>query len=235
MASLNKNILITLPFFSFLLGYLFLHLFIQKQEIVVPNVIGKNLQECIKILSDKSLSIKLLRMQQDNDLPDGIVLQQIPGPNQKIRPNQNIFITISKKPKPIIAPNFIGLNHKEITKNSKKEAILNKSFWLKSFYPVNSCISQYPQEGQPLKNQNLITYLSAGSNDLFIIPNFKDTALNEIKESLNNNNILLEISHIKQNGNEFEDQYCLIIDQKPMAGSIVDMSKPLRIQLQVTP
>ncbi|MFH1644593.1 MAG: PASTA domain-containing protein [bacterium] len=233
----NKSgiILIILPFFSFILGYLALHLFFQKQEIMVPNVIGKDLQECIKIISDKSLSLKLLRTQQDNDLPEGIVLQQIPGANQKIRPNQNVFITISKKPKPAIAPNFIGLNQKEIIKNSKKAAILNKSFWFKSIYPVNTCISQYPEEGQPLKNQKLITYFSAGSNNLFIVPNLKDATLNDVKENLNNENISLEISHIKQNGDKFDDKNCIIIDQKPMAGSIVDMNKPLRIQLQVTP
>ena len=228
-------VLFILPFIGFVSGYLILHIFFQDKEIIVPNIIGKNLQDCIKEVSHQGLSLKLLREQVDPDLPQGVILEQIPAFNQKIKPNQNILITISKKPKPIKAVNFLGLSHKEINLRSKKHGFQNKSYWIKSIFPFDVCISQNPQEGQILQNQKMITYISSGQNNLFIVPNFKTFSLDEIKQNLNDENILLEVIHVKDYGQDCNDKDCFVIDQKPMSGSIVDLNKQLRIQLQVSP
>ena len=230
-----NSILFILPFIGFVSGYFILYIFLQNKEIVVPNIIGKNLQDCIKEVSHQGLSLKLLREQVDPDLPQGVILQQIPASNQKIKPNQNILITISKKPKPITATNFLGFSHKEINLRTKKSGIQNKSYWIKSIFPLDSCIAQSPQEGQVLQNQKLTTYISSGQNGLFVVPNFKSFSLDEVKQNLNDENISLEVLHSKDYGQKCDAKDCFVIDQKPMAGSIIDLNKPLRIQLQVSP
>lgn len=228
-------LILLFPFFGFISGYYFLYVFLQKKEIEVPSLIGRNLRDCIKEVSKKGLSLKLLREQEDSDLPQGVILQQIPSTHQKIRPNQSVLVTISKKPKPTITPNFVGLSHNQINLNTKKAGIQSKSFWIKSIYPTDNCICQYPESGFILKNQKLITYLSTGQNSLFIVPNFKDYLIHDVKQNLNCDNISLEILHVKEDWDDFNEQNCFVIDQKPIAGSIVDMNKPLRIQLQVSP
>jgi len=227
----NNFLLCSLPFIGFISGYYFLNFFLSKKEIITPNIIGKSIQNSLKDVSNKGLSLKLLRQQEDADLPEGIILDQIPKFNQKIKPNQNIFVTISKKPKPMIVPNFVGLDHREVISKAKKMGIQAKSFWIKTIYPGNVCISQYPQAEQELIDRKLIVYISAGNNSLFIVPNFKEYSLAEIKANLTYNNITLDILSGEREQCNLPD--CYVIDQKPLPGSIVDMNKPLKIQLQV--
>jgi len=227
----NRLFLWLFPFLGFISGYYFLSSFLQKKEMVTPNIIGKSLQSSIKEVSEKGLSLRLLRQQEDADLPEGIVLDQIPKFNQKIKPNQNVFVTICKKPKPMVVTNFVGLGHKEVVSRATKMGIQTKSFWLKSIYPTNICICQYPQAGQELTERKLVTYMSAGNNGLFVVPNFKGVSLAEIKENLMYDNVILDVLPFEKDHETLQSAF--VVDQKPLPGSIVDMNKPLRIQLQL--
>ena len=158
-----KNILWIFPFISFVFGYYFLHTLLQKKEIFTPNVIGQNIQSAMKGMSKCGLNIRLLREQEDSDLPAGIVLEQIPKPNQMVRPNQHVFVTISKRPQTVLAPDFLGQRYKFIVKQVAKLGIHAKVFWLQSTYPKNFCIAQSPQPEQEMRDQKLIIYVSSGS------------------------------------------------------------------------
>ena len=220
------------PFISFIFGYYLLHCFLQKKQLDTPNIIGKTLQASMNDLSKNGLSVRLLREQEDPDLPEGIVLNQIPRPNQKVRPNQHVFVTISKKPKEILTPEFWGQNQKYINLNSTKLGIHSKIFWLKSLYTANTCIAQYPQPDQELTQRKLITYLSLGGETLFVVPNLKDCIVSDLKERFNKENIKVDVFTRGDESNNI-DSLAKIVDQKPMPGSIVDLGKILHIQVQV--
>ena len=229
-----NNFLWILPFSTFLIGYCAIYIITQKNQIYSPNVIGKNIQNCLTIASEKGLAIKLLRLQEDADLPEGTILDQIPKPQSAMRPNQYLLLTITKKPKGILAPNFLGQNQKTITTNSSKLGINSKIFWLKSIYPINNCFAQYPEPEQELdKNRKIITYFSAGNQTLHIVPDLRSLPLAEVKKALEKENVKLEVFYSKKE-NELELANDMkIIDQKPMPGSIVDLNKTLFMQLQV--
>ena len=221
------------PFLSFILGYYLLHFFLKKNELNIPNVIGQSLQKGINIFSKKGLSIRLLREQEDSDLSEGIILDQIPKPKQKIRPDQHVFVTVSKKPKAILAPDLLGFDQKFVTKFVEKKGIQIKTFWQKSLYPIDSCIAQYPQSGKELVDREFIIYLSEGNEKFFIVPDLKNCKVSQLKEIIEKENIKLEIFHIKKEENNHTCENCFVVDQKPMSGSIIDMSKTLHIQVQV--
>jgi beta-lactam-binding protein with PASTA domain len=208
--------------------------FLQKKSIDTPNIIGRSLQQGMIILSNKGLSLRLLREQEDADLPQGVVLDQIPKPKQKIRPSQNIFVTISKKPKQALTPDFLGNNQKDITKGCLKKSIQSKLFWIKSFYPTNTCIAQYPQPGQALDGNKVTVYVSQGSEQLFVVPDLKHCLASDVLKYFDGENIMIDVFHIQQ----IEDGHvcfdCKVVDQKPMPGSIVDLSKMLHMQIQVS-
>ncbi|MBD3231628.1 hypothetical protein GF322_03105 [Candidatus Dependentiae bacterium] len=223
-----------LPFVSFLFGYFIIYIFAQKQIIYTPNVIGKNLQTGINIAAKKGLSIKLLREKEDWNLPEGIILDQLPKPQSIIRVNQCLLLTISKKPKGIAAPNFLGQNQKFITSISSKMGLSTKIFWIKSLYPFDTCIAQYPQYDQELdKDRKLITYISQGNQSLYVVPNLKGLPINEVKRALEREKVQVEIFNTAQIDRKEMDNEIKIIDQKPMSGSIIDLSKPLFMQLQI--
>ncbi len=227
------KILWIFPFSSFILGYYLFHIFLQRHQVFVPNIIGKSLQSSMNILSDKGLSLRLLKELEDPDLPPGTILDQIPKPRQKVKPNRHLLVTVSRKPKPILAPDFLGQDQKSIAKLSAKMGVQTKVFWLKSYYPIKTCIAQFPYAGQEVVNRKFVTYLSAGGQNLYVVPNFKGCKIEHLKESFEKENVELEIFHIQRVVDRHVCKKCIVVDQKPMSGSIIDLGKTLHIQVQV--
>jgi beta-lactam-binding protein with PASTA domain len=221
------------PFCFFIFGYLFLYFFSSKNELIVPNIIGKNVHSSIKLLAEKGLSLRLLREQEDLDLPEGVILDQMPKSGQKIKTNQNILVTVSKKPAPLLAPDFLGQDHEAVVKKSSKIGIQTRICWFKSVYPINTCIAQYPCAGEKIEERKMIAYFSSGAQNLYVVPNFKDYRIEQLKELFKKDDVSVEVFHLKniEPGHVCVD--CKVLDQKPIAGSIVDLNKKLFIQLQV--
>ncbi|MFA5075223.1 MAG: PASTA domain-containing protein [Candidatus Babeliales bacterium] len=207
--------------------------FSQKKELFAPNIIGKKLQLSTNILSKNGLSLRLLREQEEPDLDEGVILDQIPKPNQKIKPNQHIFVIISKKPQPLSIPYFIGKNKKDIITQATKLGLSPKIFWLKSNYPVDCCIAQIPSPNTSVKTEDIILYLSQDNSNMFVIPNFKNCSVSKLKELCDKKNIKLGIikKNILEDFNMKQD--LKIVEQRPIPGSIIDLSKKLYIQVTV--
>ncbi len=221
------------PFVVFLLGYIFFSILFPKKEILVPNIIGKNLQSALILLSEKSLNLTVLNEVESVDFPEGTILQQSPSPDCTVKASQNIFITVSQKRKDIKVPNVIGMDYKKIEKMASKLNINTKFYWIESFYPINTAVTQCPDYGANLGNKKLVVYVSKGLSKYYIVPDFRNFTLEEIKDSINLNEINLDVFY-KNSNSDFESEDNLIVkNQKPMAGFIVDMSKKLYLQVQV--
>jgi beta-lactam-binding protein with PASTA domain len=220
------------PFFSFLIGYFFLYSFIRKKEIITPRFIGRKVQEGLLVASKCGLNVRVLREQEDVDLPAGIVIEQIPSPGQKIRPNQHIFVSVSKKPKIPKAPDVVGLKVSDITKQLSKLGVQHSSFFLSLPYPKETCIAQAPCVGSLLTKRKLTTYISEGTTKLFIVPDLCGCDFDEVKEFLENEKVAVDVFYAGKTKNK-KNFANIVSDQKPMPGSIVDLNKPLFMQIQV--
>jgi len=218
------------PFISFVLGYSFTHCFFHKKVIAVPNLIGKPIHKAIKVATLAGLNIRLLREKEDVDLVEGIILEQTPRPHRKIKPNQYLFVTLSKQPQDIIVPCLVGQKQDVIVDRVKKLGIRSKTFWLDSKYPREFCVAQTPQPGTELRKQILVTYFSLGKNKLFVFPNMRGMLVSKVKEFLEREGIKVEVFHDKKVEKYHLCECCKVLDQKPMAGTIID--KKLYVQLQ---
>ena len=198
----------------------------------VPNLIGKNLHQAILDASSRQLALRILKEKEDDLLPEGTIIQQIPKPYQTARLNQSIFVTVSKKPQPFRAPYFLGEKVSTITQELAKHGISSKIIKFKGKHSNKKCIAQTPQEGEEITQKKMILYVSKGIDNLNIMPNLKNLSLKEAQNLIQQSqNITLEV---------YDDYGSLIpsssfgykiIDQKPMAGSIVDLDRPLSVQL----
>lgn len=232
----NKNniFLYFLPFLIFLSGYYIFYIFLQKRDIISPNLIGKNLTHSLSLLAENNLSLKLLREDENSDLPEGVILDQIPKPGQKMRPNQNLLVVISKKIKYSTVPNFVGQNQKVVALTIAKMGLQPKFFTIESAQPAGTCIGQYPSAGQDLIKDKLLIYVSSGSNKLSIVPNFKDCPVIKLKELAKKHELKVDVYHNNSIDLSNHDcSTCRVIEQRPAAGSIVDLNKKLYLQVQV--
>lgn len=219
-----------IPFIFFAFGYFLSFINFQKKTRIVPNLIGKNLQEALLTTSAKQLALRLLQEKEDSLLPEGTIIQQSPKPYQTARLNQSIFVTISKKPKCFCAPNTLGKKIPEITAELIKHGISTNIVTFKDKHSQGTCVAQAPQYGKEISNKKMLIYSSKGMDTLHIMPNLKQQSLKDGYKLAKQPHITVE--SFDTNGfpihSEMSDY--TIIDQKPMAGSIINLKKPLNVQ-----
>ncbi len=221
------------PFLGFLLGYFILSGFFGKKDVLVPNITGKTIQESLRILSQNSLKLTLLKEIDVLDLPQGTILSQNPAKDFKIKSGQSVFVTVSKKPTTQITPNFFNVSYSKINKIISKQNLKTEIHWLESYLPSKNLIAQYPLPGDSLDNKKLILYLSKGSCNFFIVPNFKGCSLSNLREAIDDSNVTLELFYKNTDYSYKSEDEIFVFDQKPIAGSIVDLSKKLYLQILV--
>jgi len=234
-----KNYLWIAPFLSFLCGYLIFGKLFQPKEFCTPSIVGKKLLQAVSILSDHKLNIRFIAQKTDPDLPQGTILSQKPLAGRKIKPNQAVFVVISTKPPRLPCPDLINKSIDTVKKMLEKQNIRNKSYFLPSNHPQNNCIAQLPSCATPLEENNVITYLSAGNKKPVILPSFKHTNFSDIREFIQKWETTIKfdiINHPQANLEQLEDNTYIIIDQRPLAGSIVNLDnskKKLKIHLKI--
>jgi beta-lactam-binding protein with PASTA domain len=222
-----------LPFLSFVIGYFVISYFFRKTDYVVPNVIGKPLHEAVRILSQQQLGIRLLQEREESTLAEGTIIDQLPSPSQKIRPNQNIFITMAVRTKRQQMPDLWGKSHKEVVKILNQRGLEITEVFVPASYSAGMCVAQLPAASQDLEVNKVTVYFSADVHNLCVMPNLRGASVAEVQEALRQYDVRAEIIHgeIPPDGHTCID--CKIIDQEPVPGAIVNCAQGLAVQLKV--
>jgi beta-lactam-binding protein with PASTA domain len=224
-----------LPFIAFAAGYiLFDHLFTIK-EIEAPNLVGKTISQALHDISACKLNPRLIDTKEDINLPAGTILSQSPLPQQKIKPNQSLFLVLSTIPLKLKAPNFLHKDQTEIENELALLRIKPKFHTINSPYPAHTCFAQWPQAGSELDGNIMNIYISSPTSYLILMPNFKGKLVPHVTDFLAQHSIKPMITHTSQDDVPHNCMYCIVADQRPLAGSIIERSltKPLAIQLLV--
>lgn len=230
---LFSSLLWILPFGGFVVGYFATNHFLCSGQLTTPNIIGKPLAEAIFVLSNNKLGMRLLMQQENVTVPEGTILDQVPKPLQKIRPHQNVFVTISTKKQLSYAFDSWSKQYQDALDLAAQKKIEVEAFFLHSQYPSGMCIAQSPAVGQQLEKNKIIVYISSGEKKLSIMPDFRGLFLTDIQADLANYDVRAEIFHVDQQLTDHTCSSCKIIDQQPTPGSIVDRSKSLHVQFSV--
>lgn len=229
-----KHFLWTVPFLCFSISYIVFYYVFASTSLVTPELIGKQLQDALQVLSDHNLNARILSQKEDEDCIPGTILSQMPAPQRIIRPHQSVFLVLSKKPVTQKAPTLLQKNKQEIEKIAAHQGLSLKEYYFTSNYPENVCIGQLPSGEQPLNERRLTVYLSNGSSKKpVLLPSFKKRPLSEVTSFLTEHGIKFHTIHAKPVEPNHVCTNCIILDQKPLAGSLVDLCKPLTIQLYV--
>ena len=225
-----KDLLYFVPLSIFFLGYFFISFCIHEDVVIVPFVIGKSSQESVELLSQKGLNMRILRKQEDADLPEGVVLEQLPRSGETIRPNRHVFVTISQKPPVEIARCMIGTRYSSKLSCKGLYGEKERFFRVPSVVPKDVCVAQSPSAGQTIGKKGLTVYVSEGATSFAILPSYIGESLEDAEEVFKENQI--NVKSFFHGGNRKDGASYLVVDQKPMAGSIIDLSRPLHIQIQ---
>lgn len=217
-----------LPFICFFIGYQLLNQLYKVEKIANPNLVGQTISDAIKTCSNLNLNLRIISEQVEPNLPENTILSQKPN-HAFIKQNQIVFVVASKKPEPQFAPNLYGLTASDIEAKLKKLAIKNKSYYLPSIAPKDTCFGQSVTPEEKLNDHKLIDYISTGHNQLVIMPSLVSCSMADIKILLDSYQIKLNIKPVVDDNLPLNS----IIEQKPQAGTIIDLNKLTQIELCV--
>jgi serine/threonine-protein kinase len=237
MHKLLRNLFWLIPFLAFAIGYYAISFVFKSKTIQAPALVGKCIDKAVIILSEQNLNIRIVGNKNDSDLPEGTIISQTPLAGSKIKENQTLYVVIAKKPAAILAPDFKQKTISAATRIAQDLGLHIKTYAIPSSAPDQQCIAQFPAAGQELDNNTIIVYSSAANTKSVIMPSCKDMHVSEVISFLQLYGITPTILHTRPEllGINHQCAQCIVIDQRPLAGSLVQINaeKPLSIQLQV--
>lgn len=80
-----------------------------QPEVTVPDLVGKDAVESLKILADIGLNLKVRGIEYSDSVPRDHVLSQDPEPGAQIKPKREIKVTLSKGSASVRLPDLRGL------------------------------------------------------------------------------------------------------------------------------
>jgi len=220
------------PFLCFFSGYYLIFRLTAVSSVETPRVVGLLLQDALKMLAASQLQAQIIAEKEEADLPDGLVLDQMPHPQQQIKISQPLYLTIARKPPHARAPNLLGMTKETAVQEAQSQAIRIKFHELESNYPVGYCFGHYPVAGEPLEDEALDVYVSAGITTTRIFPSCKDMPVQDVESFCKKLGMTVHIFHAHKIAEDHECA-CTVREQKPLAGTLIDLKKPLIVQLIV--
>jgi serine/threonine-protein kinase len=204
-----------------------------QQQVAIPALIGKNTHQAALLLANAQLNLRILNQKEDNDLPDGTIISQTPPSGQLIRINKPIFCVISKKKSHLTAPNCIGRSKQEIDAVAQKNSIHVTAHTVMSSLPSGICIGQHPAPENALINGKIDIYCAESQSQEIIFPNLVDKKIQDLIPFFEENNFKVDVVHTFETGFGHDCKYCRVIEQRPLAGSIILKKNVVKVQLLV--
>lgn len=221
-----------LPLICFFSSYFTFHCLFSPAILETPSLIGKLLPEAVQLLSDTNLNIRILSQKEDNDLAPGTILSQLPSAKSSIRPQQSLFVVISKQSEQQKAPSFLQKSSVVCHGIAEKKGIIVKIYQMPHIID-DICIGQFPEPGELLYDNHVTLYISKSSSKQSLLPSFKKRSVEEVTSFLTEKGIKYIVTHAKPIDSSHSCKTCVVTQQKPLAGSLIDLKKPLTIQLFV--
>lgn len=228
-----KKFLWVLPFFFFLMGYLGISLLVITDERETPALIGLSLPDAFNVMGELGLQGQVIAEQEDADRVPGSIVDQAPQAGKKIKRSQPIYLTITRRRAVPAAPSFVNLERDAIAERAADASIRVKYHELEMQFPRGRCCAQFPAAGYELTDRVVDVYLSAGGTTMRLFPKLVGLPVATVLEFLKMHGIQVQLF----TDNALIDA-ALVADhavtaQKPLAGTIIDLKKPLLVQLQV--
>jgi len=224
-----------LPFFFFTATYFALSLFTRSHTILVPHVTGLPFLEAATLISAANLQLRILKVEKNEIAPPSTVLKQSPHPQQRARPQQTVYITLSERPEPPVAPQLLTLMYGHVEAQVRQLGIYPQFFSIPSNYPPNTCIGQSPASGQACSDNKMIIYVSAGSETVLLMPNLIGRQYEEVVEFLTMYKVKVHVTQQLPYLSENSLKKLYVKEQMPYPGAFINLQQLATVHLALGP
>ncbi len=188
----------------------------------VPNVVGKGLDEALKLLTDSGLPGKKAGVRTDKQYPEGTVVVQNPAAGSEVKFGRGVYLTVSGGEPLVVVPSLRGQSLRDATFSLERVGLVmgSTTYQVSEEYPQGTIIDQdTPQSSKVPSGKVINVTVSQGKNaDQVPVPDIMKKTFSEaerivIQAGLRVGNITYQINaELLPN---------TVIEQFPKAGQLV--------------
>lgn len=224
-------ILIGVIAFLLVIDYVILPLYVSGKEHQIPNVLGKNKDEAIRILQDAGFTPIVQTSRYDQKYQKDQVIFQKPSPGSMAKENRRIYLSISGGEPMVKVPALISRTIRDAKMNLERIGLtLGKIDSVESELPVNSIVEQQYSGGTEIaKGKSVSIKVSIGPQVGKIrVPNLFGKPLAEVESILKDNSLKLGIKTYIHSQNYLPNT---VVDQFPSVNSLVNIGDSISVTL----
>lgn len=206
------------------------------KEVVVPDIVGKNINEANQELTSRKLVMSVKEEKYSDTYEKDTIMFQDPGKGQKVKEGRKIYVILSKGQEKIEVPDVVNreLNDAEI-------ALRNEGFEIGSIEPVYDdkyeegyIISQDPRGGTKVaKNSKIDLMVSKGKTPAKVaMPELLGLSLEEAQEKIRDNKLLPGEIKRKESNEYYSNE---VIEQDTPAGVMVEEGTEVKLVVSKGP
>jgi len=180
--------------FLLVIDYILLPLYVSGREHQVPNVVGKQKEEAIKILEDAGLNPIVQTSRFDQKYQKDHVIFQNPESNKTVKTNRRVYLTISGGNPQIPMPSLIGKTIRDATITLERVGLtIGKIDSIESEFPAGTVVEQQIFQGREITKGSSVNFkMSVGPQvGMIRVPNLLGKPLFEAESILKNNSLKL--------------------------------------------
>lgn len=214
-----------------ILGALKPELFKSADMIEVPMLLGKTVDEAMKICDDMGVVFEDSQGDYSNEYGEGQIMEQAPGAGMH-KKVEKITVKISRGPEKITLDNYVGKDVGVVKNELKRlgidviiEEVQHESL------PIDTIVKHSPREGSTIKAGSTVTlYVSTGEEDT-IVPSITGSTLERAKAALEAVGLKLgSVTYI-----ENENMVDKVTDQTILEGTQVKSGTEVDVQVGKMP
>ncbi|MFA5803635.1 MAG: PASTA domain-containing protein [Melioribacteraceae bacterium] len=217
--------------FLLVIDYIILPLYVSGSERQIPNVIGKQKDEAIKILEDAGLNPIVQTSRFDQKYQKDHVIFQNPSPNRTVKTNRRVYLTISGGNPQIKMPALIGKTIRDGTVTLERIGLsIGKIDSIESEFPSGTIVEQQIPQGREIaKGTSVYLKLSVGPQAGMIrVPNLLGKSLFEAESMLKNNSLKLGSRTYINSPSLLPNT---VVDQQPSESALIKVGDSVNVVL----
>jgi len=234
----TKNILIKIGvvagailIFLLIFDYILMPIFVSGREHIIPNVVGKNKEEAIKVLNDAGLNPIVQTSRFDQKYQKDQVIFQKPAPNITVKTNRRIYLTVSGGEATVKMPSLISKTIRDAQINLERIGlVLGKIDSVESEFPVNLIVEQqYIDNREIAKGTSVNVKVSIGPKvGMIRVPNLLGKSLSDAEKILLGNTLKIGSKTFIFSANLLPNT---VVDQQPSENTLLKIGDNVNVVL----
>lgn len=211
-----------------------------EEKVMVPNIVGKQLDSAIIELQEKELNARLQLRYSNDPSDEGNVLEQNPGPGSIVKAGRKIDIVVSNGTIMTNVENYVGKNVHEVKQDlqvlfasgAKNLVVINEPYNYKfDKAPSGTILSQDPAAGTEISEKTVLNFIvSKGpENEIVAMPSLVDANLNQVYATMANTKLLFDFSITETE----KAESAIVVEQSQVEGASLKAYSHVNISLSV--